>query len=44
MIQTTLIAGDSLSFRTAVPAYPASAGWALAYRFVPRLSGDARAK
>lgn len=35
---TKLIAGDSLDFVTEVPAYPASQGWTLKYRLVPRFS------
>lgn len=41
MMQTELIAGDSLQFSTAVDSYPASAGWALSYRLVPRAGGAA---
>lgn len=39
MLQT-LIAGDTLSFPTSVPEYPASDGWTLTYRLVPRSSGS----
>lgn len=39
MHQQTLIAGDSLNFVTATPDYPASAGWVLRYRLVPRTVG-----
>lgn len=35
-----LIAGDTLNFLTSVPGYPASEGWALKYRLVPRASGN----
>jgi hypothetical protein len=31
-------AGDTLDFTTSVPDYPASAGWTLKYRLVPRTS------
>ena len=31
--------GDTLSFTTALAAYPASAGWVLTYRLVPRAAG-----
>lgn len=34
----SIIAGDTLSFTESVPAYPASAGWTLTYRLVPRSS------
>lgn len=33
-----LISGDSLNFATAVPMYPATAGWVLKYRLSPRKS------
>jgi len=36
-----LTAGDTLDFRTTVPDYPASAGWQLVYRLVPRSAGTA---
>jgi hypothetical protein len=36
-----LILGDTLSFLTTVADYPASAGWVLAYRLVPRGAGSA---
>jgi len=39
MQQQTLVAGDSLNFLTAGGAYPASAGWVLKYRLVPRTAG-----
>jgi hypothetical protein len=38
-MQQELIAGDSLNFATATPAYPASAGWVLSYYLVPRTAG-----
>lgn len=34
-----IIAGDTLQFRTAVPDYPADAGYTLTYRLVPRAAG-----
>lgn len=34
-----LTAGDTLSFTTSVPDYPASAGWTLKYRLAPRAGG-----
>lgn len=40
-MQTVLIAGDSLDFETSVPDYPATAGWTLSYRLIPRVSGTA---
>lgn len=39
MQQQDLIAGDSLNFLTSVPQYPASSGWVLSYRLVPRTGG-----
>ncbi len=36
-----IIAGDSLQFRTSVPDYPATGGYVLTYRLVPRASGSA---
>lgn len=36
-----IIAGDSLQFTTSVPDYPATSGYALTYRLVPRVSGSA---
>lgn len=36
MQQQELVAGDSLNFLTAGGAYPASSGWVLKYRLVPR--------
>lgn len=38
-IQTTLTAGDTLSFTTVTPDYPASAGWSMAYKLIPRTTG-----
>lgn len=40
---TKLIAGDSLDFVTAVAAYPASDGWTLSYRLVPRFATPTQA-
>lgn len=40
-MKSELIAGDTLQFTTSVPDYPASAGWTLTYRLVPRTSGTA---
>lgn len=37
---SSLVAGDSLNFLTAVPDYPATAGWTLTYRLVPRNSAN----
>jgi hypothetical protein len=36
-----LIVGDTLSDTVAVPGYPASEGWTLKYRLIPRTSGAA---
>lgn len=36
-----LIAGDSLDFVTSVPSYPASSGYTLKHRLVPRVAGVA---
>jgi hypothetical protein len=33
--------GDAQDFTTSVPDYPASAGWTLKYRLIPRVSGSA---
>lgn len=41
MHQHQLIAGDTLQFATSTPAYPASSGWTLRYRLVPRQSSGA---
>ena len=38
---TELIVGDTLQFDTDVPDYPASDGYTLTYRLVPRVSGSA---
>ena len=38
-MQQELIAGDSLNFLTSVADYPASAGWVLKFRLVPRTAG-----
>lgn len=40
---TKLIAGDSLDFQTSVADYPASDGWTLKYRLVPRFTTPAQA-
>jgi hypothetical protein len=42
-MQDKLTAGDSLSFSTAVADYPASAGWTLKYRLVPRFTAPVQA-
>ena len=42
MQQTTLTAGDTLTYLTTIAGYPASAGWVLKYRLVPRVSGTAQ--
>lgn len=39
-MQNVLIAGDTLDFRTTVPDYPASDGWTLTYKLIPRTSGS----
>jgi hypothetical protein len=39
MQQNEVVAGDSLNFTVAGGAYPASAGWVLTYRLVPRAVG-----
>jgi hypothetical protein len=36
-----IIVGDSLDFSVSVPGYPASEGWTLKYRLIPRTSGSA---
>ena len=41
MQQQELVAGDSLNFLTSGGAYPASSGWVLKYRLVPRTVGNA---
>lgn len=38
-MQSTIVAGDSLDFLTQVPDYPATDGWTLKYRLIPRVSG-----
>ena len=38
---TELFAGDTLQFDTTVPDYPASGGYTLKYRLVPRAGGSA---
>lgn len=38
-MQTNLTAGDTLSFTTITPDYPASAGWSMVYKLVPRTAG-----
>lgn len=40
-MKDTIVAGDTLDFVTSVPDYPASAGYTLKYRLVPRTSGTA---
>ena len=40
-IPSSLRAGDSASWSVSLADYPASAGWVLAYRLVPRVGGDA---
>ena len=35
----TIIIGDTLDFVTSVANYPASAGWTLKYRLIPRVAG-----
>jgi hypothetical protein len=37
-MRDVLIAGDTLDFVTSVPAYPASAGYTLKYRLIPRFA------
>lgn len=38
-MQDNIIAGDALDFDTQAPDYPASDGWSMTYRLVPRTSG-----
>lgn len=38
-MQPSLTAGDTLSFTTITPDYPASAGWSMAYKLIPRTAG-----
>lgn len=40
-INPQIIAGDTLNFTTAVADYPASNGWTLTHRLIPRTSGTA---
>ena len=40
MQQQQLVAGDTLNFLTSVPTYPATSGWLLFYRLVPRLASN----
>lgn len=40
MQQQTLIAGDTLNFKTSVPDYLASAAWVLKYRLAPRTGSN----
>lgn len=35
----TLTAGDTLDFTTTTPDYPASAGWGMVYKLIPRTAG-----
>lgn len=41
VLPTTFIVGDSFSHREALASYPASSGWELFARFVPRATGTA---
>jgi hypothetical protein len=38
-MERTLFVGDTLDFPTAIPDFPATAGYTLTYRLVPRVSG-----
>ena len=38
-MRTEIIAGDTLDFETTVADYPATDGWTLVFRLVPRVSG-----
>lgn len=38
-MRDTVVAGDTLDFATAVPDYPATAGWTLKFRLIPRTVG-----
>ena len=38
-MQRVITAGDSLSFTVSLADYPASAGWVLSYRLIPRTAG-----
>lgn len=40
-MQQELIAGDTLDFDVSVPDYPATAGYTLTYRLIPRAAGTA---
>lgn len=40
-MQQTLIAGDTLNFLTSLADYPATGGWTLKFRLVPRTSTNA---
>lgn len=40
-MQDTIRAGDTLDYTTTLADYPASAGWVLTYRLIPRTSGTA---
>ena len=40
-MRTEIIIGDTLDFETTVPDYPATDGWTLKFRLVPRVSGSA---
>jgi hypothetical protein len=39
IMQERLRVGDTLDFTTSLADYPASAGWVLTYRLIPRVSG-----
>lgn len=43
MMIDSLIAGDTLDFTDSVAQYPASAGWTLVYRLVPRFTAPVQA-
>lgn len=38
-MKNKITAGDTLEFTTATPDYPASAGWSLVYKLIPRTAG-----
>lgn len=40
-MQQAIIAGDTLQFATTIADYPASDGWTLKFRLIPRTGGDA---
>jgi hypothetical protein len=42
-VNDILIAGDTLDFTDVVPDYPATAGWTLKYRLVPRFTTPVQA-